>query len=265
LKPSPAVRVYMTVLDRFRLDGQTAVVTGGNRGIGRAIAEGMAEVGANVVVANRDAESGREAAEAIAEETGAETLAVRTDVTDEDDVEAMVSATVDEFGDLDILVNNAGIVHHNAVEDKSVAEWAETIDVNLTGAYRCSKYAGEVMKAGDGGTVINISSMSAFIANYPQRQVDYQASKGGLEAFKNQLAAEWAEHGIRVNNINPGYVITDNIVHGDDVLETWRSEMLVEEFASPGDIAPLAVYLASEAAWYVTGESVLIDGGYTVT
>ncbi|WP_436930530.1 SDR family NAD(P)-dependent oxidoreductase [Halosimplex halobium] len=254
----------MTVLDRFRLDGETAVVTGGNRGIGRAIADGFAEVGANVVVANRDGESGRTAAEAIAAETGAETLAVETDVTDTDDVAAMVEATVDEFGDVDHLVNNAGIVHHSAVEDKSVSEWAETVDVNLTGAYRCAKYAGEVMKAGDGGTITNVSSMSAFVANYPQHQVDYQASKAGLEGFKTQLASEWAEHGIRVNNINPGYVITDNIVHDEETLETWRSEMLVEEFAAPEDIAPLAVYLASEAAWYVTGESVVIDGGYTV-
>jgi NAD(P)-dependent dehydrogenase (short-subunit alcohol dehydrogenase family) len=254
----------MAVLDKFRLDGRTAVVTGGNRGIGNAIARGMAEAGADVVVANRDAESGREAAEEVAAETDAETLAVRTDVTDEDDVETMVSATLDEFGDVDVLVNNAGIVHHNAVVDKSVAEWEETIDVNLTGAFRCAKYAGEAMKAGDGGVILNVSSMSAFIANYPQSQVDYQASKGGLEAFKNQLASEWAAEGIRVNNICPGYVITDNIVHGDDVLETWRSEMLVEEFASPADIAPLAVYLASDAAWYVTGESVVIDGGYTV-
>jgi len=254
----------MTVLDRFRLDGETAIVTGGNRGIGRAIAEAFAEVGANVVVANRDGDSGREAAEAIATETGAETLAVETDVTDTDAVESMVEAALDEFGDVDHLVNNAGIVHHSAVADKSVAEWAETIDVNLTGAYRCAKYAGEVMKAGDGGTITNISSMSAFIANYPQRQVDYQASKAGLEGFKTQLASEWAEYGIRVNNVNPGYVVTDNIVHGEETLETWRSEMLVDEFASPEDIAPLAVYLASEAAWYVTGESVVVDGGYTV-
>jgi len=105
-------------------------------------------------------------------------------------VEAMVEATLEAFGDVDVLVNNAGIVHHDAVEDKPVAEFAETIDANLTGAYRCVKYAGEVMKAGDGGAVINVSSMSAFVANYPQRQVDYQAAKGGLEAFKTQLASE---------------------------------------------------------------------------
>lgn len=254
----------MSVLDRFRLDGETAIVTGGDRGIGKAIATGLADVGANVVVANRNAVAGETAATEIADETGAATLAVPTDVTDEAAVEAMVEATIAEFGDVDVLVNNAGIVHHNAVADKSVAEWEETIDVNLTGAYRCSKYAGEVMKAGDGGVIINVSSMSAFIANYPQRQVDYQASKAGLEGFKTQLASEWAEHGIRVNNINPGYVDTGILVDDDSVIDAWKAEMLVDEFADPEDIAPLAVYLASDAASYVTGESVVIDGGYTV-
>ena len=254
----------MSLFDRFRLDGDVAVVTGGNRGIGRAIASGLAEAGAEVVIANRDAESGQEAAAEIAEETDAETLAVPTDVTNEDDVREMVETTVEEFGDVDVLVNNAGVTYHNSVADKPVSEFQQTLDINLTGAYRCSKYAGEVMQQTDGGVIINVSSMSAFIANYPQHQVDYQASKAGLEGFKNQLASEWAEYDIRVNNINPGYVFTDNIVHGEETIETWRSEMLVEEFASPEDIAPLAVYLASDAAWYVTGESVVIDGGYTV-
>ena len=266
------VRIYrdrdrgpvVSVLDSFRLDGKTSIVTGGNRGIGRAIADALADVGSDVVVANRDGESGAQAAEEIAAETGAETLAVRTDVTSESDVQSMVETAVEEFGGIDVLVNNAGIVHHAAVEDKPVDEFTDALDVNLTGAYRCCKYAGEAMKAGGGGAILNVSSMSAFVANYPQHQVDYQASKGGLEAFKTQLASEWAEHGIRVNNVNPGYVFTDNIVHEEDVVETWRSEMLVDEFARPADIAPLAVYLVSDAAWYVTGESVVIDGGYTV-
>ncbi|WP_323677278.1 SDR family oxidoreductase [Halorubellus sp. PRR65] len=254
----------MGVLDSFRLDGRTAIVTGGNRGIGRAIAEGLADVDANVVIANRDEDAGAEAAADIAADADVETLAVRTDVTSEADVRAMVEEVVDTFGGIDVLVNNAGVTYHNSVADKSVVEFQETIDINLTGAYRCSKYAGEVMKGDGGGVILNVSSMSAFVANYPQHQVDYQVSKGGMEAFKNQLASEWAEHGIRVNNLNPGYVFTDNIVHGEETVETWRSEMLVDEFARPADIAPLAVYLASDAAWYVTGESVVIDGGYTV-
>jgi NAD(P)-dependent dehydrogenase (short-subunit alcohol dehydrogenase family) len=255
----------MSVLDRFRLDGDTAIVTGGNRGIGRAIADAYAEVGANVVVANRDPERCRAAAEEIAAETGAETLAAPTDVTEDDDVTAMVEATLDEFGSLEVLVNNAGVVHHNAVADKSVAEWTETIEVNLTGAFRCAKAAEDALRSGERGVVVNVSSISAFVANYPQHQVDYQASKGGLEAFKNQLASEWAADGVRVNNVNPGYVDTGLIENqADEDIAVWRSEMLLDEFAGPEDVAPLAVYLASDAASYVTGTSVVIDGGYTV-
>jgi len=140
----------MGVLDSFRLDGRTAIVTGGNRGIGRAIAKGLADVGANVVIANRNEDAGAEAAADITADADVETLAVRIDITSEADVWAMVEEVVDTFGGIDVLVNNAGITYHNSVADKSVAEFQETIDINLTGAYRCSKYAGEVMK-GDGG------------------------------------------------------------------------------------------------------------------
>jgi NAD(P)-dependent dehydrogenase (short-subunit alcohol dehydrogenase family) len=215
------------------------------------------------VIANRDAEAGREAAETIAAETGADTLAVPADVTDEAEVQVLVETTVDEFGDVDVLVNNAGIVYAGPAEEKPTGEFAETIDVNLTGAFRCAKHAGRVMIAGDGGAIVNVSSMSAFIANYPQGQADYQASKAGLEGLKHQLASEWAEYGIRVNNVNPGYVDTGFDVD-EETMAVWESEVLLERFADPEEIAPLVVYLASDAAAYVTGESVVIDGGYTI-
>ena len=254
----------MSVLDRFRLDGTTAIVTGGNRGIGYAISEGLAEAGANVVIANRTADEGREAASEIAESTGADTLAVPTDVTDEDDVAAMVETVVEEFGGVDVLVNNAGIAIHTPAEEKSADDFRKTLEINTTGAFLCAKHAGNEMIEGDGGSIINLSSMSAFIANYPQAHVDYQASKAGLEGMKNQLASEWAEHGIRVNNINPGYVDTEILSDDPEERSIWKDEMLLEEFAEPEDIAPLAVYLASDASSYVTGTSVVIDGGYTV-
>jgi NAD(P)-dependent dehydrogenase (short-subunit alcohol dehydrogenase family) len=254
----------MALLDRFRLDGKTAIVTGGSRGIGYAIAEGLADVGANVVVANRDAEDGRRAAADIAEATGADTLAVPTDVTDEAVVEALVAETVEEFGGLTVLVNNAGISATDPAEEMDAETFRRTLEVNTTGAFLCAKHAARRMKAGDGGSVINVSSMSAFMANYPQHQVSYQSSKAALEGMKNQLASEWAEYGIRVNNINPGYVETEMLPSGELRPPQWREETLLDRFADPEEIAPLAVYLASEAASYVTGTSVLIDGGYLV-
>ena len=254
----------MSVLDRFRLDGETAVVTGGNRGIGYAIAGGLAEVGATVVVANRDAEAGRAAATDIAEATGADTLAVPADVTDEAAVEALVAETVAEFGGVDVLVNNAGTSSTGPAEEMAVAEFRRTIEINTTGAFLCSKHAAREMKEGDGGSIINVSSMSAFMANYPQHQAGYQSSKAALEGMKYQLASEWAEYGIRVNNINPGYVETEMLPPEEMRPPQWREETLLDRLADPEELAPLAVYLASEASSYVTGTSVLIDGGYLV-
>ncbi len=252
------------VLDRFRLDGKTSIVTGGNRGIGNAIAHGFAEVGANVVIANRTAESGRTAAHEIEEATDSAAIAVPTDVSDEVSVAEMVETTIDEFGSVDVLVNNAGIAIHTPAEEKSIGDWRETLEINLTGAFLCAREAGKRMIDASGGSIINISSMSAFIANYPQKHTDYQASKAGMEGFKKQLASEWAEYGIRVNNINPGYVDTEILSDDPEERRVWKEEMLMEEFAAPEDIAPLAVYLASDASSYVTGESIVIDGGYTV-
>jgi NAD(P)-dependent dehydrogenase (short-subunit alcohol dehydrogenase family) len=258
----------MTVIDRFRLDGQTAIVTGGNRGIGREIAQALAEAGADVVVANRNAESGEEAAAAIAESTDAETLAVETDVADEASVKAMVETVVDEFDTIEVLVNNAGIVVHEAAETMTVDEWDAVVDVNLKGTFLCSKYVGQEMMETGGGSILSVSSMSAFVANYPQRQVAYNASKGGIESFTRQLASEWAEHDIRVNTVAPGYIRTDNTDQADaidpDIDEIWESEMLMDDIAGPEDVAPTAVFLASDASRYMTGSCIVVDGGYTV-
>ena len=264
----------MTVLDRFRLDGQTAIVTGGNRGIGRAIAEALAEAGADVAIGNRDAESGERAAREIRAATEADVRAYEADVTDEAAVEALVAATVDDFAGLDVLVNNAGITVHAPAEEMTVEQFQRVVNVNLTGTFRCAKHAGRAMadSADDGrgsaGSIINLSSMSARVANYPQHQVAYNATKGAVDAFTRQLASEWADDGIRVNAVAPGYVRTDPVdeaLREDPELEAlWTEEMLLEEMARPEDIAPLVVYLASEASWYVTGASLLIDGGYTV-
>ena len=258
----------MTVLEKFRLDGRTAIVTGGNRGIGKGISRGLAQAGANVVIANRNAEQGQAAAAEIANETDQSVISVETDVTDDETVAALAAATIEQFDSIDILVNNAGMTINTPAEEMTLDEWNTVIDVNLSGVFRCTRHIGDYMISQESGSIINISSISAFIANYPQPQVSYNASKAALEGFKNQLAAEWATHGIRVNNINPGYVRTeliDGVLEADPAMaEQWFDQMLLDEMATPDDIAPLAVYLASDAASYVTGTSVIIDGGYTV-
>jgi NAD(P)-dependent dehydrogenase (short-subunit alcohol dehydrogenase family) len=259
----------MTVLDRFRLDGDTAVVTGGDRGIGNAIATGFAEAGANVVIANRDGAAGEAAAADLATETGAETLAVETDVTDEGQVESMVERAVEAFDSLDVLVNNAGIVVHEAAEEMTREAFESVLETNLTGVFLCSRAAVDPLSAGEGdGRIVSVSSMSARVANYPQRQVGYNASKAGIEGFTRQLASEWAERGIRVNAVAPGYVATEMAEQGfrehPDWADTWRGETLLGEFADPEDVTPVVLLLASEASAYMTGAVVTVDGGYTV-
>lgn len=189
-------------------------------------------------------------------------------MTDEASVEALVETVTDELGSLDVLVTNAGITYNVPAEEMELEHWRRVIDINLTGVFLCSKHVGRTMIERNGGSIINVSSISAFIANHPQLQVGYNASKAGVEGLKTQLASEWAKYGIRVNNINPGYIRTDMV---EDVLKNdpemaaeWQREMLLDEMATPETIGALAVYLASDASWYMTGESISIDGGYTV-
>ncbi len=252
----------------FSLEGRSAIVTGGSRGIGRAVARAFAEAGADVTIANRDEADGREAAASIREATGATVRARPADVTDEAAVEALVADTVEAAGGVDVLVNNAGITHHAPAEEMSVEAFRRVLDTNLVGTFRCTRHAGRAMIDGDGGAVVNLSSMSARVANYPQRQVAYNASKAAIEGFTRQLASEWAEHGIRVNALAPGYVRTepvDEALSEDPELEAlWTDETLLDRLARPEEVAPLAVVLASDAASYVTGATLLADGGYTV-
>ena len=258
----------MSVLDTFALEGKMAIITGASCGIGRALAKALAEAGANICIVNRNAPEGRKAADEIANLTGVETIAVPADVSDEDDVERMVEMTLDAFGSIDILVNNAGIARTAPAHEMSLGTWNEVLQTNLTGTFLCTKHAGGAMVDGDGGTVINMASMSAFVANYPQEEVVYHASKGGVVSFTRQLASEWARYNIRANAIAPGYIRTKMIdkllAENPDMEEAWLSEMLMDEMAPPEELGGTIVYLASNASRYMTGETIVVDGGYTV-
>jgi NAD(P)-dependent dehydrogenase (short-subunit alcohol dehydrogenase family) len=249
----------MSVLDAFRLDGRVAVVTGGNRGLGFAFARALGEAGARVAIAARDAERSAEAAG----ELGA--LAVPLDVTDAESVGAMVERVSDELGAIDVLVNNAGICFHRPALDVPEQEWREVFDVNVDGLWRCSRAVGAGMVERGHGSIVNIGSMSAMIVNRPQMQPAYNASKAAVHHLTRSLAAEWAPHGVRVNALAPGYVKTEmSPVDEPRFRRHWIEDAPMERYATPDELGPSLLYLASDASSFVTGSVLVVDGGYTL-
>lgn len=251
--------------DGFDLSGQVAVVTGGSRGIGRAIAVGLAEAGAAVVPTARTLDD-VETAVAAVEETGRNSLAVTTDVADEGSVERMFEEVDEAFGRLDIVVNSAGINPGAALGmpgDVSIAAFDTAIDVNLRGAFLCSKVGAERLLANGGGTVINIASVSGLVGL--PRQHPYVASKHGLLGLTKSLALDWAPD-VRVNAIAPGYVATDltePILENEELYQSIIDRTPIDRFADPEEIAGPAVFLASDFASFMTGSCLVVDGGWT--
>lgn len=259
-----------TVLDSFRLDGKTAIVTGGSRGIGRALARALGEAGADVAVIYEKAEN-------RAKETVAELHAMgrsgsymqQADVGDPAAVERLATEAERRFGRVDILVNNAGIAHNAAAEDMTLAEWERMLRINLTSVFLCSQAIGRLMIRQKAGVIVNIGSLSAMIVNYPQKQAHYNAAKAGVHMLTKCLAVEWAEHNIRVNVLTPGYIHTELVdpilaVHGDMAREHWLKPAVQNRFGKPEELGPAVVYLASDASSFMTGEEMVVDGGYTL-
>lgn len=247
------------------LSGQVAVVTGGSRGIGRAISVGLAEAGASVVPTSRTMED-VESAVAAVEETGSDALAVTTDVAEEESVEALYDAVDEAFDRLDIIVNTAGINPAAALgkpTDVSMEAFDTSIDVNLRGAFLCSKLGGERLLESGGGSVINVASVSGLVGL--PRQHPYVSSKHGLIGLTKSLALDWAPD-IRVNALAPGYVVTDltePILENDDLYSSIIDRTPIERFADPEEIAGPAVFLASDLASFMTGSCLVVDGGWT--
>jgi NAD(P)-dependent dehydrogenase (short-subunit alcohol dehydrogenase family) len=251
----------MSLLDSFDLTGRVAVVTGGNRGLGEAWVRSLIDVGAAVVIAARDDERSRAMAETIGE--GVDT--VHLDVRDTDDVRGALNTIVERHGRVHILVNNAGACIHRPALDVPDEEWHQVIDINLNGLWRCSQTFGRHMIEHGGGVIVNIGSISAQIVNRPQMQPAYNASKAAVHQLTKSLAAEWAPHGVRVNALAPGYTKTEMApVDRPEFRARWIEDAPMQRYAMPDEYGPALVFLASDASSFMTGATLVVDGGYTL-
>ncbi|NTF33416.1 SDR family NAD(P)-dependent oxidoreductase [Rhizobium skierniewicense] len=257
---------YKTIFD---LKGRKAIVTGGSRGIGKALAEALAAHGADVAIVVRSSMDRAQVLVNDLKATGVDSFAIQADVSDEADVQRMTDAVTDRWGRIDILVNNAGIVLPAAAEECSLDTWRQTMAVNLDGVFLVSQIVGRQMIAQKSGSIINIGSMSGRIVNWPFRHAAYNVSKAGVHMLTKCLATEWAEHGIRVNAIAPGYIrteLTDDVLkeHPDVVRDHWAKGAVQNRIGGVEELAGATVYLASDAASFTTGEIMTIDGGLTL-
>lgn len=260
----------------FGLSGKTAIVTGGGQGIGQVIAVGLAKAGAEVVICCR---SGADETVKLIEEAGGKAYFVKTDVTNEASVKAAVDEIIERSGKIDILFNNAGACYHKKAivlegEDlggmndgeATVDEWRRILEVNLTGEYIMSVAVARTMIAkGIKGSIINMASMSGTIVNIPQCQASYNASKAGVMHMTKSLAIEWADYGIRVNSLSPGYVgtpMSQPPFVSQELLDAWAPLFPLHRMAKPEELIPAVLYLASPASGYTTGSDIIVDGGY---
>lgn len=253
----------MQVLDMFSLKGKTAIVTGGGRGLGEQIALGFAEAGANVVVCSRKLDACQEVSTRI-QEKGVKSLALQCDVTKPEDVQRVVEETVKEFGTIDILVNNSGATWGAPVIDMPFDAWQKVMSVNVNGTFLMSQAAGKVMIEQKSGKIINISSVAGLGGIDPRFMdtIGYNTSKGAIITFTKDLAAKWGPHNINVNAIAPGFFPTKmskvTIEQGGDFLKEMTP---LRRLGTNQDLKGVAVFLASNASNFITGDTIIVDGG----
>jgi NAD(P)-dependent dehydrogenase (short-subunit alcohol dehydrogenase family) len=253
------------VRELFDLSGRVAIVTGGGTGIGRQMAQALAELGADLVLCARKAERCEAAAEELRSELGVRALGLGCDVRDPEQVGELVRRAREELGRVDVLVNNAGTTWGASPEDMPLEGWQKVVDVNLTGAFLCAQAVGRVLiEQGDGGRIVNIASVAG-LAGAPvevMNTVVYHATKGGLIAFTRDLAWKWARHGITVNAIAPGWFPSDMsryVLDRQD--DSFMRSIPLGRFGGPDDLKGAVAYLASAASAYVTGQVLVVDGG----
>jgi NAD(P)-dependent dehydrogenase (short-subunit alcohol dehydrogenase family) len=258
------------ILERFSLKGRTALVTGGGRGIGRAFAHALADAGADVAIVDLDLDSANEVLEEIKKRSpNVRSIALAVDVTDEDQVTKMVSDVISHFGDLTIACNNAGIGQWIDSIDMPYSDFQKMMRINLDSVWLCAQAEARHMLAKGYGKIINTASLSAHIVNKPQNQAHYNISKSAVVSLTRSLGAEWADRGVRVNCISPGYTRTalvENLLDtpiGQTMWPTWKENTPLAAMAEVTDLQGAIVYLAASVSDFMTGADLLIDGGYT--
>lgn len=256
----------MNTLDLFRLDGRTAIVTGGGRGLGRYMAEALADAGAKVALCSRKKEACEEVEDEI-RSGGGEAISLACDVTDSESVRETLESTESEFGGVDILVNNSGATWGAPPEEMPLERFDQVVNVNLRGTFIMAQEVGRRMiQRGAGGRIINIASVAGLVGGKPpyMQTVGYNSTKGAVISMTRDLATSWAQYGINVNAIAPGWFPTRM---SGGLIERFEEEMLrdipLHRFGSPEELKGVAVFLASDAAAYMTGQTVTVDGGTT--
>ena len=255
----------MKTMDLFDLEGRTAIVTGGAIGLGRQMALGLAEVGANIVICSRKLERCEEMAHEI-ESLGVKALAFRCDLNKEEEIDHVVKETMKKFGKIDILVNNSGRTWGAPMEELKIEDWKKVIDLNITGTFQFTQKVGREMIRQRNGKIINIASVAGLLGSDPEYldAIAYNTSKGALITFTKDLAVKWAKYGIQVNAIAPGWFVTEMTKwsreqRGKNILD----RLLIKRFGGEDDLKGAVVFLASKASDYITGHILCVDGGLT--
>ena len=252
----------MSYLDElFSLHGKTAIVTGGGRGIGQVVALGLSKAQANIVILSRS-----DASETIKliNDNGGKCYHIKCDVTDENAVNKAIEKIINNSNSIDILFNNAGVCIHKSTFETSIEEFRNVVDINLTGQFIMARAVGKIMVDRNiKGSIINMASMSGSIVNIPQLQCSYNSSKSAVIHMTKSLAIEWADYGIRVNSISPGYIGTPMSADTPKELkDKWMPLIPYHRMGKPEELIPAILYLCSDASGYTTGSDIIVDGGY---
>lgn len=256
----------MGILEKMRLDHKKIFVTGGARGIGKSVATAFAEAGADLAIVDLDLQEAQKTAAELVKNHGIHAIAIQADVTNQEDVNAMIVRFLDEFGRLDVAFCNAGICLNVPAEEMTLDQWRKVIDINLTGVFLTAQAAGKVMLKQGGGSIINTASMSAHIVNVPQPQCSYNASKAGVIQLTKSLAVEWAKRNVRVNSISPGYIGTELTLNSPSLqplIAQWNEMAPLGRLGKTEELQSICVYLAGDTSTFTTGSDFVIDGAFT--